>query len=375
MAVATHPGTAAKSAKGGDAAAAAFVNEFTKAAKRKVEPFLDVSTTLGASAKNLAQADVPATGWLRHLVLTFTCDGNAAATLADDGPWSLIDSITFRDVNGQPLHTLSGFDLFVANLTGAYTQHADPRKLPGYSADPVAGIKFTLRVPVEIIARGALGCLANLNSAMTYKLAITLAPVGEVFASNAPAAPNVRVTGVVESWSNPAATDVLGQPNQTRPPAEGTTQNWSEHVAPVVVGQNTIRFPRVGNAIRNLVLIARDAAGKRTDGLYPDDLGLYFDGNQLLKCPTDYLRQRAVELYGYAPADFPAGVLVLPYTDDFDGTPGEEVGDFWMQTSGATRLELQGVAKTAGSLTILTNDVLAVAAPSGAGATLGAQAS
>lgn len=348
------------------------VNEFTKAAKRKTETFMDLSAVLGASAVNLPQVDVPATGWLRHLVLTFTVTGGAAATLVADGVAALIDSITFKDVNGQPLHTLSGYDLGLANLFGAYTQHADWRKLPGYSNDPVAGLAFTLRIPVEIIARGALGCLNNLNSAMTYKVQVTLAPAAKVFAANPPAVPTCRVTGIVESWSNPAPQDLRGVPNQTRPPAEGTTQNWSEFVAPVLVGQNTIRLPRVGNAIRNIILIARDVAGVRSDAVMPANIGIYFDGNQWHTVSTDYFRRRAVELYGYAPADFPAGVLVLPWTDDFDGTPGEEVGDFWLQTSGATRFELQFVATVAGSLTVLTNDVLAIAAPSGPGATLGA---
>lgn len=372
MAVATAPAKAAPHAAPAVTKAAVAANEFTKAAKKKTEDFLDQTKVLGAAAVNLQQIDVPATGWLRHLVLTFTVVGNAAATLVADGPWSLIDNITFKDVNGQPLHTLSGYDLFLANLLGAYTQHADPRKLPGYSADPVAGLQFTLRIPVEIIMRGALGCLNNLNASMLYKLNITLAPIANVWAANPPDVPTVHVTGVVESWSNPAPADLRGVPNQVRPPAEGTTQNWSEFVSPVINGMNTIRFPRVGNAVRNLVFIARDVAGVRTDALYPASMSIFFDGNQWYRNPADYFRQRACELYGYAPADFPAGVLVLPYTEDFDGTPGEEVGDYWVQTSGATRWELQGVFTAVGSLTVLTNDVLSISAPSGPGATLGA---
>jgi len=370
MAVAAPPKTAHTTTPSKSAVVA--VNEFTKAAKRKTETFLDTTAVLGAAAITLPQKDIPATGWLRHLVLTLTVTGGALATLVSDGPWALIEAITFKDVNGQPLHTLSGFDLFLANLTGAYTQHADPRKLPGYSADPTGTMKFSLRIPVEIIARGALGCLNNLNGSMTYKMGLTLAPAANVFATNPPAVATVHVTGVVESWSNPAPTDLRGVANQTRPPAEGTTQNWSEFVSPVLVGQNTIRLPRVGNAIRNLVFVGRDVAGVRSDAVLPGNIAIFFDGNQWHNVSTDYFRQRACELYGYAPADFPAGVLVWPFTDDFDGTPGEEVGDFWLQTSGATRFELQFVGAVAGSLTVLTNDVLAIAAPSGPGATLGA---
>lgn len=355
-------------------AAVAGMNPFTKAARRKTETFLDVSSSLGTTSKTLAQIDVPATGYLRHLWLIVEVTPPAGATaLKADAPWNALESITFRDVNGQPLHVLSGFDLFLANLFGAYTQNADPRTHPGYSAvHNGAGIKFAVRVPVEIIARGALGSLENTNASMLYKLSVTLPPRDQVF-TGATADANVRIRGVVESWSNPAPADLRGVPNVTQPPALGVTQNWSEHVAPVVVGQNTIRLPRVGNAIRNLIFILRDGTGARVDS-YPSELAVFIDGNQWMKSPVDYLKTRVVELYGYAAADIPAGVLVLPFTDDFDGTPGEEVGDFWVATSGATRFEVQGVFGAAGSLMVLTNDVLAVAAPGGAGATLGAQA-
>lgn len=369
MAVATAPAPDKAAKNAGHAQAAG--NPFTKAAKRKTEVFLDQTVALKAAANTLQQIDVPATGYLRHLWLSVDIDGPAGATaLTDDAPWNVIQSITFRDVNGQPLHTLSGYDLFLANLTGGYTQHADPRKQDSYSSVfGAAGIHYTLRVPVEIIARGALGALANTNSSMTYKLSITLASRTDVF-TGATADATGRIRAVAESWSLPAPADLRGVPNVTTPPALGTTQNWSEYVAQVGVGQNTIRLPRVGNAIRNLVLVLRDATGKRVDA-WPDTLAVFFDGALWHSAPVEYFKQRQIELYGYAPADFPAGVIVLPFTDDFDGTPGEEVGDFWLQTSGATRFEIQGTFAAAGSLTVLTNDVLAVAGPAGAGQTLG----
>jgi hypothetical protein len=358
--------------KSGDSKAPAVVNPFTKAARRKTETFLDVSQNLGASAVQLQQVDIPATGYLRHLLISVEVSGISAATHAADAPWNLIDSIQLSDVNGSPIVLLSGFDLFLANLFGGYSQNADPRKLPDYAAD-ADSTSFTLRVPAEIIQRNAFGSLVNLNSAMTYKLRITLAPSADVY-SAVTGTPSVHVTGIVESWSNPPATDLRGQANATTPPALGTTQNWSTQALPIVNGRNTHRLSRVGNTIRNLVLVARDAAGARSAAQLPDDIALYFDGNQVHNVPVAYLEQRMVELYGYAAADLPAGVIVLPFTDDFDGTPGEEVGDYYMSTSGATRLEFQGTWPAAGSLEVTTNDILAFAGSGGAGATLGAQA-
>lgn len=350
--------TAAPPAGGTPATTAAqTLNPFTRASKRLTEPFYDNSVLLTASAQTLQQIDVPATGYLRHVVLDVDVSGTAAATYAADAPWNVLESVQLADVNGQPIVQLSGYDLMVANLTGGYVQHGDPTDYPGF-ASAATGFHYTLRIPVEIVQRNALGALANLNAAMTYKVKITLAPNTSVYTAN-PANALIRIVATVESWSNPLGSDIHGSPNTTTPPALGTTQNWSEYVRGTVVGQNTIRLPRVGNTIRNLVFINRDVNGARTDTGIPTELALMLDGNQWKRNAFTYEIQRMYELYGYGTAERPAGVWVLPLTDDFDGTPGEEIGDYWLTTSGATRLELTGVFTAVGSLTVMTNDILA----------------
>lgn len=350
-------------------AAAVAANSFTKASKRITEPFADITRALSASAQTVPQIDVPANGYLRSIVLDVEVSGTTGATYNDDAPWNVLENVTLSDVNGQPIVMLSGFDLYLANLYGGYVAHADPKDYPGYASSGT-GFSFQLRIPVEIVQRNALGCLANLNAAMTYKVKITLAPIASVYASNGTGA-SLHLRATCESWSNPLAADMFGVPNTTTPPALGTTQNWSEYVAPVTVGQNTIRLPRVGNVIRNLVFVNRDSSGDRTDTGLPSELSLLIDGNQWRRNSFAYELQRMYELYSYGTGDRPAGVWVLPLTDDFDGMPGDELGDYWLQTSGATRLELQGAFSAAGSLTVITNDILAWAAPTaGPGQTL-----
>lgn len=353
--------------------APAPVNPFTKAAPKKTEPFFDVTQALGASAVGLQQIDVPATGYLRHIWLYVSVSGLSAGTLAADGPFNLIDSVTLADVNGTPLVQLTGYQLFLANLFGAYTQNSDPRNLASYSVATAYAPTFALRVPVEIVQRNALGSLVNLNSAMTYKLKISLAAQATAFATSTGTA-SVRVQGVVESWGNPPLSDIRGVANATTPPALGVTQNWTVEVKNgVAASQQTLRLSRVGNQIRNHVLVCRSGAGARQAG-FPAELSVFFDGNQRHRASLTYYMERMCELYRIAPANLPTGVIALPYTDDFDGTPGEEVGDYWMGTSGSTRLELQGVFTAAGSLEVITNDILSFAGNGGAGATLGAQA-
>lgn len=347
-------------------------NSFTRASRRKTEPFLDVQRALTSSGQVLQQVDIPATGYLRSIVLDVEVTGFTAGAYAagGDAPFSILDRITLADVNGQSIVDLTGWGLYRVNLFGGYVGIADPKQYPLYQAN-ATGIRFQLRIPVEIVQRNALGSLTNLNAAMTYKLKMSLAPILDVFSALPTGTPQVRIRAIVESWGNPPAADLNGIPNYSTPPQIGTTQNWSEYVAPVTVGQNTIRLPRVGNQIRNLLWEFRDQAGNRTDAGFLGELNLLFDGNSWKRNDVAYERQRIFELYGYT-TQRPVGSWVTCLTDDFDATPGEEMGDYWLVTSGATRLELQAVSAIQGSLHVLTNDILASAATAGAGQTLGA---
>lgn len=346
-------------------------NPFTKASRRIDEPFVDVSRALSASAQTLQQIDVPATGYLRSLWIFVTLSGTTGATYAADAPWSVLEQVQLSDVNGQSLVQLSGYNLYLANKFGGYAFYGNPDASPTFSSSGT-GATFALRVPIEIIQRNALGSLANLNASMTYKLKLTLAPIASVYATNGTGA-TIRVQGVVESWINPPAADLNGVPNTTVPPQLGTTQNWSEYTTPTNVGMNTLRLPRVGNTIRNLIFVNRNSSGVRTDAGIPSEIAFLQDGVQVKRNLFTYEQQRIFELWGYDSSERPAGVWVFAYNDDFDGTPGDELGDYWLQTSGATRLELQGNFTAAGSLQIITNDILAWSAPTGGqGQTLGA---
>jgi hypothetical protein len=373
MAAPAAPAPAPAKTDGGQQAVV-MANAFTKAARKKTETISDKSGNLSyTSTVRLDQIEVPATGYLRHLWLLVEL-ATTAGTLAADGPWNVLSSVVFTDVNGQALVELSGYQLFVANLFGGLTQHADPRYHPSYSVASGAPT-FALRVPIEIIQRNALGSLPNLNSAQAYKLKIVLAAVPDVYSvlPTGSVAVAYRVRVVAESWGNPPQSDIRGVPNVTTPPALGTTRNLTTEVKAVANGANTLRFSRVGNVIRNHFLITRDSGGVRNASIMPLEVSLLLDGNQIHRSPLTYLVQRMCELYGILPADVPTGVYAMPYTDDFDGTPGEEAGDYWLTTTGATRLETQGTFRAAGSLEIVTDDILAFSSPGGAGATLGAQ--
>lgn len=344
---------------------------FTRAAKRHEEPAFDVSTQMAAAAVMVAAQDVPSYGFLRAIVLLVTCTtaGNVAATaFTADGPFNAISDIMLSDVNGAPLvGPIDGYDLYLINKYGGYQNMSDPRQSPSFLATTGAGATggsfgFLLRIPVEFRLRDALGALANMNAAATYKLRWSLTPSATVYATAPTALAAVRVRAWLEAWTQPDAQDLRGNPQEQAPPALGTVAYWSKHVAGIVAGQNTVRFPRVGNLLRNLILVNRDNAGARSTANFPDPFQITWDGRILTNRGRDYQRHLQAEGYDFAgtvdAADgLDSGVFAVTFTDDFDGKPGGDLGDFYLPTAQATRLELSGSFGAIGALHVLTNDV------------------
>lgn len=140
-------------------------------------------------------------------------------------------------------------------------------------------------------------------------------------------------------------------------------QFWSTFVANVDAGMQTIRLPRVGNHLRTVVAIFRDASGRATVDL-PENIELVYDGNTIDHLSRDVFRHRIAERYDLDAADdaaggLDAGVLVWDWSHDLDGRPGHEMRDLYLPTTQATELALRGSFNDSGQLTILTNDVAA----------------
>jgi hypothetical protein len=143
-------------------------------------------------------------------------------------------------------------------------------------------------------------------------------------------------------------------PNMTTPPAMGTTQFWSKSVFNVNAGDQRIRLTRVGNLIRNLLFIFRNATPARISTAFPDPVRVEWDGKILFNMGSliwqHYMRER-----NQLTAD--TGVFAYQATFDLDYKPGNEMRDQYIPTTQATRLELVGSFGVAGTLTVLTNDV------------------
>lgn len=362
---------------------------FIRASMEHREPCgIDVTRTLLPSGpQDLGVFDIPAYGYIRNIVLVVTGSGaGGTPTFHEDFPFSAITNIALTEPNGAVIAQFnSGYDLYLANKWGGYANiiAGDPRLSPTTTTAATGGFAFVLRIPIEISGRDGLGCLPNQNAAATFKLRMTLATGavnGGVYGATAPTTqPNVRVQVYIEAWDQPEVS-VAGMTNQVTPPAMNTTQFWSAQMFNVNAGQQTVRFTRMGNYIRNMLCILRNTSTGRVGGQadWPDPMQVFLDARPTDTASKTLMTEQMWRRSGYG-SRAPAGVLtatlandsaggldngvfVYDFTHEFDQSLGQENRDLWLPTLGSTRVELQGVFGNAGTLTVLTNDV-AIAGP------------
>lgn len=336
---------------------------FTAAAHEHTEPVTTQVITPGANATPLGPFDVPAYGYLRHIVLEVTFAGGTlgAGVFHPDAPFNLFTSLALYDVNGAPIYgPMDGYATLWNNIVGGYSFRQDPRLGPQFASG--INSKFLIRIPIEIARHSGLGSLANQNAAASYKLAMTvnqLTGAQGLFTTAPTTAPTVTIKAWLEAWSLPNPTDIAGRPQAQTPPQHGTTQYWSFTQRVTAAGQQTILFPRVGNLIRNILFIARDASGARSDSVFPDPLQLQWDARSLLNHSQGYQVQGQMEGYVNG-VTRDTGVFFLNYNDLIAGHAGDEEANLWLPTVQSTRLELDGTSTTAGSIQIITNDIAPV---------------
>lgn len=343
---------------------------FVRASAEHRESIFDITRQLLTSEQDLSVFDIPAYGYVRAIVLHVQATGGAAtgAVATEDGPWNVLRNIALTEPNGAVIQQFgTGHDLYLANKWGGYrdADGADFKASPTYS--PVVSINgnfsFMVRVPVELNLRDGLGSLPNQNAAAQFKLRLSLARIADVLGGTITTAPTVRVRAYLEAWDQPEIQSG-GLMNQVNPPAMNTTQFWTATQINYAAGQQTLKFSRVGNYVRNLILIARRANGTRAQGDadFPDPATLTLDVRPLDTVDKASWKHQMFERTGFSASAEQAkgldnGVFVYDFTHEFDGSLGRENRDLWLPTLTSTRLELVGNFANAGTLTVLTNDV------------------
>lgn len=348
---------------------------FVRATKKHREPIFDTSVALSAAAQVLPNTplNVPAYGYLRGLWVRVDATGGSgtgtSAVAAGDAPFNIFGFFGLFDVNGAPIYGpfTNGYNCFLIGKYGAYHRYYDARQNDFQAVQTSGNFRFWLYIPLEFNRRNALGSLANLNAAATYKLQMSLNPSTTVYSTPpAPTLPTIRVRVWLDAWAQPPATDLLGNMTAQQPHNHGTTQFWSEQVYVVAQGQQTVRLLRVGLYIRTLIVTLRSnaAGGPRDDADWPDPVQLFLDGFELVNESQNFLWQEQYSQYNTTPNSLDAanardtGVYVFTYTDDDGMVPGCEERNRYIATLQSSRLELRGsFGANAQTLSVMTNDI------------------
>lgn len=374
MAAQTQGQPASSGGKNGKAPV--LVRPFVAGTRRVDKSTYDESKVLNASTQDMRTYECDPNGFLRGAYILVTCvtAGNAAAvTFAANGPFNVIDTITFNDTNNKPLvGPLTGWDLMVAVKYGGYAFQDDPKLSPVYSATTGAGatggsFTFVLLVPVEIVAREGLGSLPNKSASSTFDISIRLASSTTPYGV-APTNPGtVRVRIQQYGWMDPNATDMKGNQVRQNPPGVQTTQYWSKQTYALNAGAISTRLQGIDSMVRNIVFIL-DAAGSRTtgDANFPDPFTLLYETSLPIQRIRDIWRHMIGAQYGYngttpdvgGARDY--GVYPESFCHDFNGKPGYETRLNYLPVSSATTLNVSGTIGGAGAhtLTVLINKIV-----------------
>lgn len=287
------------------------------------------------------------------------------ATLNGDAPWSIIQSMTLESVDGTPInYPMGGYSYFLVQRCSR-PWDGDPVEDPSYSATVNPG--FRMRFFVE--SRMTIGALPNTDARALYRLRYTVAPLvtsgqyGLVSVSTGVTAPTVTISIYLETYAQPPAADYAGNPIQQVPDGIALQRFCSHQSGDTLnTGTSTIKENRVGNLIRNLILVVRNSSSVRTD-LTADPIQWRIDNTQLLSENRDrrdyefdrFLKQSSAALN----TNRPTGVYCYPRWHN----PGAMDGAYWLPTTEATYLqfELNG-GPSSGTLETITED-LAVAGP------------
>jgi hypothetical protein len=367
---------ATQTANKSNAKQAAPPRPFRVGAMQHEEINYDVTQTMTTGTQDLQVLEIPPSGFLRGVYVIV--DGLSESNLAtvaytnNNAPFSVIDSIAFEDTNSKPIvGPFNGYDLYLVNKYGGYFNSSDPKQSTEYtSVTGAAGtitFNFVLRIPVELVARDALGSLPNKSGTNKFKVRIRLAPSTAVYSTAPTNLPSVRVRMVQDGWYEPNMTDLKGRPLAQNPPAVQTTQFWTKGTYNQATGDQRIQIQQgLGYLMRNLVFInypsaslTRDAT---SDGDFPDPATVQFEANDMITRPLVLWRTLQSRLYGYNAAVETAGgrdysVYTLPFMLDFGLAPGAETRRGYLPTSDASRLEFRGSFGAATNFTVLANYV------------------
>lgn len=348
-------GAVSGAAAGPSGAPSAGMNPFWSASNWYFEPnsntILNGSATLTTSAQPFS-VQLNSNGFMKDHRIVVRSSGAVGGTAAPDSPWNLFQNITFENPNGsQFFQDHTGYQHFLYQAYGRPWE-GDPTRWYDYaqSINP----SFTLKLSPEI--RYTAGALPNMDSRRQYKVQGYVAPQSTITNGTITTAPTITFATGIDTWAQPDSQDLMQRQNETVPPGQAL-QVYRRHSSMVLNGagtQNTIDGRALtGNLMRLMMLVVRDSNNARQDYL-TDPISWILDSRTLANYTQADLFGVMNDFYGVGFLPRPQGVYVFPRFFN----PGTLVGQGWLETSGATKLQWLSTTSSAATNVPGTVDIL-----------------
>jgi len=251
----------------------------------------DYDQTISSGSGAFAATPLPpwqlqSTGWLARLrfLFTWTTTGGTGATA--DGPFNFIGTVQLNDVNNEAIFgPFNGYVWFVINKYGGYYFDDDPATTAAWAITSGTSGTFVLTIPLEIVSRDPIGPIASVNNTASLTVLLVTNTASTAIAG-ALTASSLRVRGLQEFYWEPRKQDKQGREIAGQPPANGTTQYWTQGSIPVPAGTiNSQLITGLGYPFREYLFLLYDSGGTRATGEsdWPDPFtGLKFEANFLI---------------------------------------------------------------------------------------------
>ena len=326
-------------------------------------PFFSFSAQMGASAQTvLPVPQVTPGNFLDGITLQISATGGVLGTTASitaDGALACLTGISFVNVNGGEILYPMGLLEYVYAQKYLRPWDGDPQGYSTYSNS----INPNVTVKLNVAVKDTLGILSNTDARRQYRLNAVLAPLTSlVTATTGVTGPSVTVTGWLNSWRQPPATDYAGRPINPFPPGLGVQRKlMAQTINMPASGTARLRLVLTGDEIRGLVFIFRNSSGARTDLtnanagpiLFRMDNGILW--NALPSQIISWMQTFYSQYFGRGQLNRETGVYAIPRFRSPNG------GNPWLPTVEQTFLQIElGSADIASGTIEVIYDQLAV---------------
>lgn len=254
--------------------------------------------TTAAGGGQFSPWTLQGTGWLQRLWFEFTlaATGTTMSTwTSTDAPWLLIANVQLNDVNNEAIFgPFDGYTWMLTNKYGGYYDWDDPNTRQSFSSSFGASsyaATFILMIPLEIVNRDPIGPVASVNNTATLTVLVSMNTYATLGVTTGPTTSSFSVIGTQEFYWEPRKQDKQGRPIAGAPPANGTTQYWTQGSVPVNPGTiNQQLITGLGYPFRSYLFLMRlGAQALGTSNRVAGDTGwpatlnsLKFEANMLL---------------------------------------------------------------------------------------------